>query len=731
MAELGSRLRPAPELGVAALVAAASLPLSRLFREGGITPTILGACATSAFLAWTLRRARIIVVASAILSAAAFVWWAGFALFPDTLWGPFPTTSTFRAIGHALAEGIGASKIEISPVPSSPEFLLLAALAVWALAWAADDAVQKLRHPLLAVAFTLPVFVFPGTLLESDRRWFDVALYVAAALWVLFTDERSRLSRWGRHAFEDRAPGWRPGLAARMGAVVVVASIALAPLIPGYARPPGISTPNPDVPGGGTGRFGLNPLVSIRPRLQQLPIIPLFTVTSKVASYWRVTSLERFDGKFWVPASRPLGPPVSGRTISPTVRAPRSVRLTQSYEIRNLAGPWIPAAFDPVRVDGIRGVRAEPVGRSLIVPSQFRSGQRFRVTSVIALPDAGELDPLGAVSDRDLEPFLRLPRSTPPQVEDIARGITKDAPTPFRQALALQDHLRSFIYDEDVAAGHSFDDVLTFLTKTRRGYCEQFAGTMAVLARTLGLPSRVAIGYAVGEAVAPDRYRVTTRHAHAWVEIFFPTYGWLAFEPTPRPDSTIIPSYTQASTLAPPAGDLGRPTPTASPSPGEDGIDPRVTEREEAVGPITAPERKPAKPWLIVVPIAAALGAGLPGVSVARRLLRRRRARTTRERVVVRYLDFLDWCASVRLPRSPGETPAEYARRLAAFTESAEAPLVRFAAVTSDALYSPAGAADPEEARRLSRSAQQALARALPIHVRVLPVVGWGWWRNR
>jgi transglutaminase-like putative cysteine protease len=729
MAEPGRR-RAAPELGVAALVASAALPLSRLFREGGITPTILGAVSASALVAWALRRARIVVVGSAILSFVAFTWWAGFALFPSGLWGPFPTAATVRSLFHALSEGVRASKIEVSPVPSAPEFLTLVAFAVWALAWAADDAVQKLRHPLLAIGFTLPVFVFPGTLLESSRRWFDIALYLGAALWVLFTDERLRLARWGRAAVGDRPAGWRPGLAARIGVVVVIASIAFAPLIPGYARPPGISTPHGEGFGTLSGGIGLNPLISIKPRLQSVPVVPLFRVTSKVASYWRVTSLDRFDGRLWTSPNRPLGPSVSGRSITPGTRPPHSVRVTQTFEIRNLGGPWMPAAFEPVRVDGLRAVRTEPVSRTLVQPGELRPGMRIKVTSVVALPDASDLDRAGEVTDTRLDAFLRLPASLPPTVTVIARQLTAGASTPFRRALALQNYLRTFTYDEDVAAGHGFDDLITFLTKTKRGYCEQFAGSMAVLARAAGLPARVAIGYAVGEPTGADQYRVTTRHAHAWVEIFFPGQGWLAFEPTPRPDATIVPAYTRSQVLAPSIGETPSTAGSASPTPGDEGVDPRLRERDEPVGPIAPARTKPVRWWILLGPIAAVALAALPGAATGRRLLRRRRARTAVDRIGARYLDFLDWCTAVGVPRGPGETPAEHARRLAAGSPPAEAPLIRLAQVACRALYAPVGFGDPEEARSLGRSSQRALARGLPVRIRARPMIGWGWWRT-
>ena len=97
--------------------------------------------------------------------------------------------------------------------------------------------------------------------------------------------------------------------------------------------------------------------------------------------------------------------------------------------------------------------------------------------------------------------YTDLPSDFPQQAADEAEAITAEATTPYDKALALQTYLRSdrFTYDKTVAPGHSSQALLTFLFETRRGYCEQFASTFAALARSVGLPSRVAVGFTPGE----------------------------------------------------------------------------------------------------------------------------------------------------------------------------------------------------------------------------------------
>jgi hypothetical protein len=350
---------------------------------------------------------------------------------------------------------------------------------------------------------------------------------------------------------------------------------------------------------------------------------------------------------------------------------------------------------------------------------------------MVATPDATSLDqPFTYPSS--FEPYLDLPKNLPASVTNLAREVTKDVPTPFRKAVALQDHFKTYLYDEDVAVGHSINNIEDFL-REQRGYCEQFAGTMAVLARVVGLPSRVAIGFAVGEAKQANQYRVTTRNAHAWVEIYFPGFGWIAFEPTPRLDGGVTrPSYTQPEALAPspPTDGSGA---GAVPSPtGDASVDPRNLDAGDALDVPSSADEVGHRSW---VPYAGGalmllIVVALPGAAATRRARRRHKASGALEHVRLAYVDFLEWCAAVRLPRRPGETPAEYARRLAEISTPAEGPALRLAMLATEALYAPSARPDPEAASRAGAEAKDAIARALPRRIRVLPALGWGWWRG-
>ena len=105
--------------------------------------------------------------------------------------------------------------------------------------------------------------------------------------------------------------------------------------------------------------------------------------------------------------------------------------------------------------------------------------------------------------------------------------------------LAIIDHLHTFAYDRSVSYGAGSDAWTTFL-HDERGFCQQFAGLMAIMLRELGIPARVAVGFTPGRLSGSDTYTVTGANLHAWVEVPFVHYGWLTFDPTPTIPSKIV-----------------------------------------------------------------------------------------------------------------------------------------------------------------------------------------------
>jgi hypothetical protein len=135
--------------------------------------------------------------------------------------------------------------------------------------------------------------------------------------------------------------------------------------------------------------------------------------------------------------------------------------------------------------------------------------------------------------------YLQLPPTLPQRVRDLAAKLTENADDPLDKALAIQDYLRAegeFVYSQQIEAPpHDVDGVDYFLFETKTGYSDYFASSMTVLLRAVGVPARMAAGYAPGEFVQEqDRRVVRDSDSHGWVQVFFPEYGWIDFEPTPN-----------------------------------------------------------------------------------------------------------------------------------------------------------------------------------------------------
>ncbi len=167
----------------------------------------------------------------------------------------------------------------------------------------------------------------------------------------------------------------------------------------------------------------------------------------------------------------------------------------------------------------------------------LRENQGYSMLSFVSVADDADLSSAGAdygafVRDH----YLQLPPGMPERVGDLARDLTRNVNTPFAKALAIQAYLRgpSLEYSHDIdAPPRGSDGVDYFLFESRAGYSAYFASAMAVMLRTVGVPARLAVGYAPGE-YDPElgRRLVRDSDSHGWVQVYFPRYGWIDFEPT-------------------------------------------------------------------------------------------------------------------------------------------------------------------------------------------------------
>ncbi|MGN0996314.1 MAG: transglutaminase family protein, partial [Candidatus Ventricola sp.] len=338
--------------------------------------------------------------------------------------------------------------------------------------------------------------------------------------------------------------------------------------------------------------------------------------------------------------------------------------------------------------------------RSLAAGDQYTfSGRRLTADS----PGVRDLvlaayDPQDPSYGRIRETYLTLPSAVEARVYALAQQLTEAEENDFDRANALCAYLRrAFPYTlEQSIPPVTQDFVSWFLFEEQRGYCTSFASALAVMARAVGLPARYVEGY----AALPDSdgiARVTQQQAHAWVEIFFPGFGWLTFDPTPGQGNAVA----QDTQSLPPDGDnppdddsdddpsaenptptpspsptpspTPSPAPTPTPSPTPEHSDPSVTPTPPITPPPTPaptptpnetpdePEDQPGILLLLLLVLAAALIALRLALCAPERVARR--YRNPGDSLLIWYRATEEALLCLGITAQPGEAPASFLLR--------------------------------------------------------------------
>ncbi|MBU0511793.1 MAG: transglutaminase-like domain-containing protein [Chloroflexi bacterium] len=246
--------------------------------------------------------------------------------------------------------------------------------------------------------------------------------------------------------------------------------------------------------------------------------------------YWRSRVYDHYSGSGWYAKDISIYQYKGGQSIGTARNGQRTIR--QTVQMLGDLGSMIYATGTLMRADQDYLVSLRPnddVFGAIITADSYRVESQVNPVTEAQLRAAGTDYPKWI-----LDRYLPLPSSVPGRVITLGRDLTATAPTPYDRAIAIESYLRTFPYSLDVPAPPRDDDVADyFLFSLQTGYCDYYATSMVVLARAAGLPARYVIGYASGQYDRENaRYVVTQADAHAWVEIYFPEYGWVEFEPT-------------------------------------------------------------------------------------------------------------------------------------------------------------------------------------------------------
>jgi transglutaminase-like putative cysteine protease len=579
-----------------------------------------------------------------------------------SLYHLLPTPGSLAALLHTAGQGFSEASGYAPPVPELRGMVLLAAAGIGIAALLTDLIAVRLGSAALAGLPLLLLFTEPFTLSVS-RSFAGTTLAfiigVAGYLTLLSSESRDRIRAWEQTDAPGRyAPDTRPLAAAgrRVGTASVLLALCLPLFIPGlhttrlFGGQPGIGGK-----GGGGAVVGFpNPNLQLSQELHTAKASTVLTYTSTSPGYLQIYVLDKLtDNAGW----QLFGQPESLVPVSPRLPAPpgltetagvagqrTSITIAQGVGNDELSALPVPYPATSVAVKG--DARADRATLMVLDSGVSLSGLTYTVTSLSEAPGTQVLSAVPGAAASIASHYLSVPADYDP-MRVLAQAVVRaaGAKTQFQKAVALQNWLAAppFKYDLNAPTVLNAAGLANFLS-TKKGYCQQFSYAMAVLARLLGIPSRIAYGFTAGAPTGSGSYRVTTHDSHAWPELFFQGYGWLRFEPTPwglaGQGTAYPPNYS-----ATPGGVTGPPGLATGPasSPGAvptgrvsiPGLPPNIMQQllggEGLHGPSAVTGGDTVSPWEIFGLVAAGLVVlALIAPWWARLIVRRRRWRRGR-----------------------------------------------------------------------------------------------------
>ncbi len=637
-----------------------------------------------------LRRLRLTAWLAVPATALALAWVVLAIYYPGTFsWG-LPTSDTWTILGDQLAGVRAEFSTAVAPVDYGRGWDVLAAIGLAMAVLLADVFAFRADARAETLVPGGVLFVFVGAL-GDDRLRIVTAVVVVGVGAVTTATLRGYHADAGRSTASVTWRRWPAALA--FGVVVALVAGVVGPRLPGADAAPLYETSG----GGGGVTQVLSPLVDIRSRLTNRSTTELFRIRADAESYWRSSALPDFDGTTWGLPEREL------QSVDGPLTAPIDslVENRQRITIGALGGTLVPAAPDPFEASGPDDLRFVAETSTLVtIDGNLETDDTIDIVSAAPALDAAQL--ATATSAAPPDPIhTTVPDDLPDVVEATARQVTAGATSPYDAALRLQAWFQTeFEYSLEVRPGHGNSAIESFL-RDRVGYCEQFAGTYAAMLRTVGIPTRVAVGFTSGVALGDGEYSVLGRNAHAWPEVWFDDIGWVGFEPTPGRGAPNAQSYTglppQQDTTASAAeidattDEAPSPTlPTAPLDPG-DGLNiPEFEEAPSGESPTPTPQSTTdngggtSQLWL------AALGllvVALLAPSAVRLVRHRRRARSVDDQLADAWQRATSAVASVGVPLRPSDTPSEVAASTARHFPLVTRPMSSLADAVTEATY--------------------------------------------
>lgn len=468
------------------------------------------------------RLIRLPAAGTALLQVAGFVI-ALTSLFTSSgIGGVLPNPAAISEMGTLLSGAWSQIASSVPPAPSTPELSFLVSLAIGAAAFITDFLVAQARSPALVALPLLCLYSVPASIANTMLPWYSFA--VPAVLYATL------LAVTGHR---DRQTGVRAGVGlAITGGTITVLATVVALLAADSATIIGTTGRLPHTNGSNGGSIGLSPFASLRGSLKSSDPVNVLRATGLTSpDYFRTVALTNWannqgwslgdltadvanvDGQL---TGTPAPATESVVSVTPTGYQDRFLPiLTGTTAVSGLTNSW---NFDSALDTVFRTDRVKPAPYSISLNQAKPSAATLEADSVIA---GGDLTGTGSLAA---------------SVRATALQVTSGATGAFDKALALEqwftDSTNGFVYSLDVPAGNSGDALVDFLSN-KQGYCEQYASAMAIMLRSLNIPTRVVVGFTQGIRQSDGSYLITSHDAHAWVEVKFQDNGWVRFDPTP------------------------------------------------------------------------------------------------------------------------------------------------------------------------------------------------------
>jgi transglutaminase-like putative cysteine protease len=458
----------------------------------------------------------------------------------------------FQRYPALWADGIEHMRSQASPMDPNDGVTLIFVTTICLIMIMTDLLVSGVHRPAWSIAPPATLFLVPALGLGTDTGVFNFLLIAAGFLTILIAGGLNTTARWTRGLSRDSAEGfgaatpvvWRAAGFLAIPAVLV--TILLGVALPTLALP-GFGFGNGP---GGNGPLQLtDPTLDLRRNLNQPDdrTVIEYDTNGPGGVYLRLASLPQLSAAGWGNVQIRLN---SGNNLTqvPGVSSEPGRRRTTNIRVLEFGSQYLPMPYAP-RSFNVSGDWRFDANSLVVVNADNRSQDLRRLTysveSVDIVPDGDELATAPAGTPTDDDVTGDIPSDLPDSLTNLAQKVTAEADSPAEKAAAIQAYLRSseFSYSTERLPGSGYEALENFLLVDHKGYCEQFASAMAMMARVVGIPSRVSVGFLPGDRDG-DVWKVSIRDMHAWPELYFAGYGWVRFEPTPASITGAAPSWT-------------------------------------------------------------------------------------------------------------------------------------------------------------------------------------------